>query len=137
MFACEAHYHKSCRAKYITDPSQWRSSNEEQKTDQEKLEAAHKMAYMDVCQVINKDIILNKKTMKLTTLTQLYISKLQSSEYPNPNYRSEKLKTKLENDATYSTNLSFCKLDSHGQFTSYIVYSSDIDVDRAVKSDMN
>ena len=79
------------------------------------------MTYVDMCQMISKDILLDQKILKMTTLTQLYILKLQNSEYRNPNYKSEKLKAKLENDITYSTKLSSGKLDSHGQFSSYIV----------------
>jgi len=132
LFAREARFHKSCRAKYVSDPKHLRSTDDENRAQQQKLELAHRETYLKVCQKIDRDIICDKKIVKLSELRQLYISGLADTEFPNPNYRSENLKAKLEKDVTYCGKLSFCKLGN--QFTSCIVYSSDIDVNCAVKS---
>ena len=50
----------------------------------------------------------------------------------NPDYRSEKLKARLQRDK-YSNGLSFCQLSNPGTCQTYLVYSSKIDTDSAIK----
>ena len=130
LFACEAKYHQSCRTKYLQDPTKWRSVNEKDRYRQEDMEKAHIKAFNDVCKVIDKEVLQDKTIVKLADLVQIYISSLQETNYPNANYRGEKLKLKLEKHEKYYNKVSFCCL---GTFKSYILYSNDIDMHRAMK----
>ena len=100
---------------------------------QEDSEIAIAIAFDDVCKEIDIDIIQHKTMMKLTDLCKIYIDSLQLTEFPNPNFRGENLKVKLESHKTYKDRLAFCMLKSTGNFQTYIVYSSDIDVNNAVR----
>lgn len=64
LFAREARFHKSCRAKYVSDPKHLRSTDDENRAQQQKLELAHRETYLRVCQKIDRDIICDKKKMK-------------------------------------------------------------------------
>ena len=114
LFACEAHYHRSCRRDYMRRPENWRTSNQEEKIRQQELEQAHAQAFSVVSQVIIKQIIIEKKVLKLTHLCDLYVKALAHTKFPNSNYRSEKLKEKIEN--AYEAKVSFCRLDEPGRF---------------------
>jgi hypothetical protein len=57
----------------------------------------------------------------------IYVSKLAETEFSNPNYRSENLKVNLEK--TYGKKIMFIKMETHGKFESYLVASSDIDLE--------
>lgn len=130
LFACEAKYHRSCRTKYIQRPEKWRSTDSEQCQRQAELEYAHRCAFQSVCQVVDNAIIQAKGMMRLTDLRQTYVSALDQTAYPNPDYRSENLKMKLMKHAGYQNQLSFCDMQCS---KTNIVYSSSIDVDTAVK----
>lgn len=73
---------------------------------------------------------LNRRKLKLTDLRHTYISKLEHSIYPNPDYRSGNPKSKLEKYEPYKDKLPFC---DKGKSSFIIVYSSEIDVDTTVK----
>ena len=128
LFACEAKYHRSCRSAYIQDPSKWRSLNEVEKESQEAMEKAHNIAFNTVCKVVDEEVLEQKYIKKLSDLCRLYISSLENTDYANPSFRGENLKKKLENH--YCDRLSFCSL---GKFRSYILYSSDIDMNKAMR----
>ena len=70
--------------------------------------------------------------MKLSDLTKIFIGSLEHSDFPNPDFRSEKLKIKLEKHEYYQSMLAFCSLSSKGKMQSYIVYRSDIELSSAV-----
>jgi hypothetical protein len=133
LFACEAQFHQSCRRQYICNhnPSKWRSENEKERTKQLQLEEAHMKAFANVCCVIDEHVIGDLQVAKLSGLCQIYISRLEDTEFPNADYRGEKLKVKLEK--YYGDKLSFTPLDSNDKFRTLLVYSSQIDVGTAVK----
>ena len=95
LFASEAHFHLKCRNKYVQDPKYWRRQDSEAKLHQEENEAAHETAFSKVCEVVSKEVLNNQMVLKLTNLVQLYVNVLEGTEFPNRNYRSEKLKDKL------------------------------------------
>ena len=70
--------------------------------------------------------------MKLAHLYEIYTSALEETNQPNPDYRAEKLKRKLEKSHIYGHKLPFCSLNSGGKFRSYNVYNSDMSTDRSV-----
>ena len=49
LYACEAQYHRSCRALYIRDPSSWRSSDPEALSQQALMEEAHRQPFEATC----------------------------------------------------------------------------------------
>ena len=132
LFASEAHFHAKCRNKYIQDPKYWRSQDTEAKLHQEEKEAVHAIAFSKVCEVVSKEVLKNQMVVKLTDLVQMYVNEFDSTEFPNPNYRSEKLKEKLE--SKYGKLIEFCKIDSKGRFVSLLVYNAKMKVEIAIKN---
>ena len=130
LFACEAKYHKTCRQKYMQKPEKWQSADEKARQDQLNLEESHRKAFEAVCHIVENDVLNNLKVLKLTDLRNTYTSELENTKHANPDYRSEKLKHKLEVHEPFKNKLSFCDM---GKFQSYIVFSSAIDVNSAVK----
>lgn len=130
LFASEAHFHAKCRRKYIQDPQYWRSQDTEAKLHQEEKEAVHAVAFTKVCEFVSKEVLNNQTVVKLTDLVQLYVNELDSSDFPNPNYRSEKLKDKLE--SKYGKLIEFCKIESTGRYVSLLVYNAKMKVETAV-----
>jgi hypothetical protein len=59
------------------------------------------------------------------------VSKLVETEFSNPNYRSENLKVYLEK--TCGKKILFIKMETHGKFESYLVASSDIDLESDIR----
>ena len=106
LFASEAHFHATCRKKYIQDPQYWRSQDTEAKLQQEEKEAAHETAFSEVCEVVSKEVVSNQAVFNLKDLLQLYVKELESTDFPNPNYRSGKLKDKLESRFGKSVRLT-------------------------------
>ncbi len=134
LFAVEAQFHPSCRKSFVADPSHWRSKHFEKKRRQEELENAHKEAYMHVCDVINRDIIQKEKILKLSDLRNLYITHLANTAFPNPNYRSENLKKKIQNSKEYIGKLVFTSVNQHGlNYAIDLVYSSLLNTGSAIK----
>ena len=50
----------------------------------------------------------------MSSLRDLYIEELEKNGFPNPNYRGEKLKARLEN-ASISQQIAFTVVDSGNQ----------------------
>ena len=131
LFACEAKYHKNCRMQYMQKAEKWQSTNQEAKIYQINLEAAHKNSHLKLyVRLLQKDVFQNVKILKLSDLRKIYIDILEDGEHRNPDYRSRKLKHKLESHEPFKDKLSFCDM---GKFQSYILFSSDIDTHTAVK----
>jgi hypothetical protein len=128
LFSCEAQFHKTCRKQYVNVSLHWRSDSVEAKTTQEAMEIAHKKAYERVCTTIEANMIAKQGMVKMTDLLQQYVSKLQESPFPNPNYRSENLVAKLKK--SYPQSLSFAQFAKTGEFQ--FVYSSAISAETAV-----
>jgi hypothetical protein len=80
---------------------------------------------------IERFVILGKSVVKLNELGEIYVSKLAETEFSNPNYRSENLKVNLEK--TYGKKKMFIKMETHGKFEPYLVASSDIDLESAIR----
>lgn len=133
LFATEAKYHKSCRVQYTQNLEKWRSASTENKAKQIQLVEAHSEAFGAVSRVIDKEIIGSNKMMKLTDLTKIYIAHLECTNFPNPKFRGEKLKAKLETHGQYKEKVAFCKLNKKGSFSTYIVYNSQSDITNLVQ----
>ena len=71
--------------------------------------------------------------MKLTDLYEVYKSCLKETKHANPNYRTNKLKRKLETSDKYKNQLSFCLTQSCKTSQMHHVYSTKLHTDQAVK----
>ena len=76
--------------------------------------------------LIQKEIITNQNVLSLTVLRDRYINQLEEENYPNPNFRSEKLMKKIEKDESTSHLISFSKVSWQGCVTFWLVFSSEL-----------
>ena len=127
LFACEAQFHKSCRAKYVQDSNR-RSTNTQECESQGDLQKAHYDTYNAITGIVDKEIFLEGKIPKLSDLCNMYIDLLQNTRYANPSYRSSKLKAKREK--FYGDKLSFCE---PVRFNTYLVFNSNISMDFVIR----
>ncbi|KAK3785199.1 hypothetical protein RRG08_021091 [Elysia crispata] len=70
---------------------------------QSKMEEAHSQAFHYICDYVQKHIIENATVERMTMLREKYLTYLQS-KYPqeyNPNYKTDKLKQKLQATETF------------------------------------
>ena len=134
LFACEAKYHPKCRRQYIANPKSWRSSDFEATAEQSELEAAHDYSFRHVAKYIDETVVHGCKVVTLSSLRLMYIAKLDETRFANSNFRSEKLKRKLEKHPTLGPKLVFTKVQPQQSkvWPFYLVYSSSISVDEAV-----
>ena len=78
-------------------------------------------------------IVFQQDIMKLSGLCRFYISLLERTNFPNSNYRAEKMKAKLKN-SSLGELISFAALDKdRGRYTSQLVYSKALTVADAIK----
>jgi hypothetical protein len=79
-----------------------------------------------VKELLKMQVIENKQVMSLRALLDRYIIELDAEGEPNPNYRSTKLKAKLEKDEELEGNLSFSKviLKERGCFSFWLLYNA-------------
>lgn len=132
LFAAEAHFHSSCKKKYLQDPDYWRSTDSEAKLHQEELEEAHERAFRQVCDRVSIEVIDNNGVLKLVELLKMYTTALDETNFPNAEYRGEKLKAKLQ--STYGEQITFCQIEQKGQYKSQLIYSSSMKLEKAVQS---
>ena len=96
LFAAEAQYHPKCRKQDTANPAHWRSGKPEVVAQQEALEAAHEACFNHVVKYVDETIIIGRKVVQLSSLRLLYIAKLDETQFPNPNYRADRLERKLK-----------------------------------------
>jgi len=132
LFSCEAKFHPSCRRIYVSSSEKWKSEDEENVEQQAGMEKAHRDSYEKVCQVVNNEVLIGKRVVRVSDLHLIYVSHLNETQFANPNYRGEKLKSKLERD--YHGRISFCPIGSESRFSSYLVFNMNMDLTEAIKS---
>ena len=135
LFAREAKYHQSCRKsfnlKYLNH-QRYKDQGANRVTDSDQA-AAQLMAFNAVLEFLQTRVIVQKEVVKLASLRLLYIQELEKHGFPNPKYRSEKLKAKLENHEIIE-RIAFTKI-SHGDkgcITNILVYCANISTADAV-----
>lgn len=137
LFARDANYHQSCRksfnlkyANHKRVTSRALATSPISDTEQNLKAAAHQMAFTAVLDVIQDLVIQQKKVVQLASLRLVYTQELERNGSPNPEYRSEKLKTKLEKHE----GIAFAKVaaDDKGCITFNLVYNANLSVSEAV-----
>ena len=128
LFAVEAKYHRSCRCAYLQDSAKWRSNDDDQKQKQLNMEEAHHAAFSIVSKAIEDSVIRDSNVATMNELRLMYVTKLRDTDFPNENFRSEKLKGKLQKK--YKDRIAFCNL---GAFKSSIIYNRSTDIETAIK----
>ena len=102
LYACEAQFHPSCRKRYSTDPELWHSVVAGKKLEQQNLETLHKAAYEQVCSLVHEMLIEKRGIRKMTYLLKKYTDYLHKTGHCNPNYRSARLRPKLQKTQVHS-----------------------------------
>ncbi len=138
LFAREANFHQSCRKsfnlKYVNHlRDTTKVTTHAIDTEQDRKAAAHLKAFTAVLDFI-KDLELGQKeVVQLASLHLLYVQELERNGFPNPEYRSEKLKVRLDNHAIHEW-IAFAKVHpcDKGCITYNLVYSASISIADAV-----
>lgn len=84
--------------------------------------------------MINDDVIGKQTTLKLSDLRGFYISHLQKTPFPNPDYMGENLKSNVKRCKIYEGLLGFCPIGNDGEIYSYLVFSTNMDVSNAIRA---
>ena len=96
-------------------------------------DAAHLKAFNTVLDLVLGKVIEHNEVVQFLALGVLYRQELEESSSPNPDFRSEKLKTQLENHSI-SELIAFAKINpgDNGCITYNLVYNAKTSVADAV-----
>ncbi|KAK3794870.1 hypothetical protein RRG08_001021 [Elysia crispata] len=123
LIAREAHYHESCRRDYTRNVAHTTLPTSTCNIEtQSKMEEAHSQAFHYICDYVQKHIIDNATVERMTMLREKYLTYLQS-KYPqeyNPNYKTDKLKQKLQKH--FGEKVQFWQPN----YRSELVYSNEV-----------
>ena len=137
MFARDTQFHPSCRnsfnLKYIKYLHDTALNCDKTETDQEHKASAHRQAFAVVLDFIQDSVIGQKKVVLLASLRLIYIKELERNAFPNAEFRTEKLKARIENHDIIK-QIAFAKVNTgdKGCITYNLVYSASISVADAV-----
>ena len=137
LFSKGAVFHESCRKTFqneARDSEVWRTKCQQSKDLQTKRESAHHQAFLKVQDEIEKDVLTEKKVLKMTDLLAIYTEQLRCTEFRNDGYRSEKLKKKILSVEKYKSELGVTRLDVVSKFTSYLIYCKTTKIDELIKN---
>ncbi|EDO31951.1 predicted protein [Nematostella vectensis] len=102
-------------------------------TDEDRREASREMAFTVVVDYIQEHVIREKEVVELSALRSIYVSDLEKAGFPNPQYRGEKLKARLEHHVVgESINFTKVNLGDRGCICYNLVYSADKSVADAI-----
>ncbi|KAG1666825.1 PIN2/TERF1-interacting telomerase inhibitor 1 [Nymphon striatum] len=113
------------------------STNRSIDNKQDKNLEAHQSSFNVVLDFIRERVIGQKEVVQLGTLRHLYVQELERCGFPNPDFRSDKLKTRLErhtiNECIAITKVFSGDRGCPGGCIAYnLVYSTSISVAEAV-----
>lgn len=135
LFARGAHFHQSCRKSFNLKYTNHIHDKKKAMTPaifSDNMSGAHQTAFRSVLTYVNDNVIGNNEVVKLSSLRLLYIGELEKAGYPNPNFRGENLKARLENHAIHQL-ISFALVEQVKGCVSYIlVYSGNLQTEDAV-----
>jgi len=64
-------------------PQKWKSQNPSNIQQQTSHEIAHKQTFDKVCAIIDQQVLMEQKLIKLTELLVTYITELEQTPHPN------------------------------------------------------
>ena len=138
LFAAEAQYHRHCHISFNTKyynhvRAEKRTEIRTLDTEQVLKAAAHEEAFKSVADFIEDHVIVQNEVVQLSSLRLLYINELENHGYPQLDYRSEKLRSRIE-DHPISRQIAFAKVNpgDKGFITFNLVYNASISVADAV-----
>jgi len=136
LFAREAKCHRTCHISFnLKYTNHLRDAAKSHVTDTEENHkaSAHLKAFNAVLQNIQELVIEKNEVVQLASLRLGYIQELEINGFPNPGYRSEKLKAKLENHNIHE-HIAFAKVNpgDKGFITYHLVYNASISTAEAV-----
>ena len=137
LFACEAKHHPSCFKSFRTAFANYERKIHKAKgskdTDYACISAAHENALSLVLGHIQTHVVQQNEVLQLSSLRLLYVEELKQHGYENPNYRSEKLLKRLQNDPI-KDDVSFMKVnrDKGDAISFWLVYNSKTTVSNAL-----
>ncbi len=139
LFSAEAQYHATCRNTFNTEynnhmRAEERAMNKNEEgleTEHDQKISAHENALSKVIGYVDDHILKGKEVVQLSSLLLMYINELEISGFPNVNYRSEKLMSRLQSHAV-GEKIAFTKVSDKGCISFYLVYSSSITLADAV-----
>ena len=111
----------------------WDLNCDKTETHQERKASAHRRAFAVVLDFIQDSVIGQKKVVLLASLRLSYIKELERNAFPNAEFRSEKLKARIENQDIIK-QIAFAKVNpgDKGCITYNLVYSASISIADAV-----
>ena len=92
-------------SKHQTWEGYHKSNKEDFVANQSEIEAVYNVAYLSLKHLINQTIVLDQEVKTLAMFRRWYINELERFGRPNPNYRSENLKKRLEKDPELAKKL--------------------------------
>lgn len=136
LFAREAHFHPSCRNKFNLKYLKLIESKSTLEADDDYVEQkstleAHQKAFSHVLDYIQQTVIQENDVVQLSSLVELYNQELTNSGMQNPDYKSYKLKPRLQNHAI-NEKIGFAKVPFKGCIFQNLIYNADLSVSNAV-----
>ena len=113
LFACEAKYHSKCRKQYMAKHEYWRSTDCSSISEQLEMQNVHDQCFKHVAKYVDENVVGKHNVVQLSSLRLLYVEKLQETKFSSEEYRSSKLKKRLENHPILGPKIRFSKIDSH------------------------
>ena len=131
-------YHPSCQKTFnmaYTNHlrNKFRNENYVPDTEQDSKGDVHQKAFNVVIEFIKDQVLGKNEIVQLKVLRLLYIQTLEANGFPNPEFRADKLKNRLENHEINDL-IAFAKIcpKSKGCITYNLVYSACVSVEEAV-----
>ena len=122
LVAKEVHYHAFCRKNYTRSVERHDVPKDGENESHAAMEAAHKAAFDKLCEHVNTSIISGENVERMSMLRERYLTYIlqNSPECYNPDYKTDKLNTKLVK--RFGSSIQFWQPNYRSEF----VYSSDI-----------
>ena len=125
LYAADAHFHEQCYHRFCSDYHNHQEKVNRRGTEY-RIAAAHNAAYGVVKELLKTEVLDNLEVMPLTSLRDRYIVELDAQGVSNPDFRTSKLKGRIENDKDLKSAITFSKIPLNGindYFSFWVVYS--------------
>jgi hypothetical protein len=128
LIAREAHYHNSCRRNFTRKDI--RNPTPDPNSETSGQIQAHETAFEHLCEYVQTNIIIGSQVERMTMLRERYCLYMQehSLEHYNPQYKTDKLKDKLQKH--FGHRIKFWRPN----YRSELVYSDEVPIGQAVEA---